>query len=102
MNPAQTISDQQLDQMIDAVRPGLRGMLRNALTLSDPCSMLRIGLIPLKSGQQWEVVIAVLAEPFARMAKCALLDGWGSAMQSYEKLQAPTPQGAGGFQIPGV
>lgn len=89
---------QLLDGLIEQFRPQLRQMLAAAISLQQPFAMVPVGKAPLPSGQQWDIFVAVLIEPFACVAQGALVHGMGSALESYAKLNPAAPQG--GFDVP--
>jgi hypothetical protein len=102
MNP-QPITDQQIDALIETARPQLRAMIRGVFQ-GEPLHFLKIGEQPLPSGQTWQVVVAVMNEPFAAVASGTLMQGVPALMKAYEKLNKPAEPAipsTAGFSIPG-
>jgi hypothetical protein len=96
------ITDQQIDALIEQVRPQLRQMIRGVFQ-GEPLHFLEIGKMPLPSGQTWQVVIAVMNEAFAGVASGTLMVGLPAFMKAYEKMNKPAavPVSEGAFSIPG-
>jgi hypothetical protein len=102
VNP-QPITDQSLDALIEAARPNLREALRRGLQDLVPVSMMEAAIIPLPSGQQWKLVLAVMTEPMAALAGAVLLTGVPAMSAAFQKAQdpAPVPPTSGGLMVPG-
>lgn len=98
MTPDQEL-DARVDAVIEAATPNLKIALRNVLSSRDHAAMFDAAYMPLPSGQQWQVSIAVMSEPFAAIATPILSIGMNAMMRSFEKLQKPAEPG---FSVPGV
>jgi hypothetical protein len=95
------ITDAQLDALIEQARPNLRASIRAAIEQLSPIHFFEIAKVPLESGQQWQLSIAVMLEPMAGLISGMILQGVPPMMQAYEKLKAPAPQ-KNGLSIPGM
>lgn len=103
MTPSpQELSDEALDQLIEAARPSLRHMLRSTIKNEVPIHMVEIAKVPLPSGQQWSVTLAVMNEPFSVLAACTLMQGVPGMRAAFDKLNAKpeTADPPPGFEIP--
>jgi hypothetical protein len=96
----QPITDEQLDALIEAVRPQLRGMMRGAFEKLIPVHFLEVGKIPLPSGAQWQVVLAVMTEPMAALVGATALSGFPAMQAAFEKLREQPA--TTGFSVPGA
>jgi hypothetical protein len=98
---AQPISDEGLDQLIDAMRPQIREAIR-AVFEGSQCNMFELAQLPLPSGQKWSLVMAIMIEPFAAFAAHALMQGVPAMRASFEKQNAPAPSlpAGSGFEFP--
>lgn len=107
MNPqpqTQPVTDEQLDSLIEAARPNLRNCFRAAIEQHAPVHFFEVAKLPLASGAEWSLVIAVMIEPFAALAGATMLQGMPAMQAAYAKLQkAPetAPLGSG-FSVPGT
>lgn len=97
-----SITDQQIDDLIEAAKPNFRIALRAAMEHSAPAHMFEIAKLPLTSGQEWPVVVAILLEPMAAMLTHTILQGVPAMFAAYEKAQKPAAPQASGFAIPGA
>jgi hypothetical protein len=94
----QPVTDQAIDALIEASRDNLRAAIRAAVEKLAPVHLFEIAKVPLQSGQQWNLVIAVMLEPMAGLVGATMLQGVPAMMAAYEKMQVkPVP-----FSIPGA
>lgn len=98
------ITDVQLDALIETARPVLRDCLRAAIKDYAPVHFIELGKIPLASGAEWSLMLAVMIEPFAALAGATMLQGMPAMQAAYAKLQkAPEiPPPGSGFSVPGT
>jgi len=96
----QPITDESIDALIEQAKPILRQSIRAAITQLVPIHLLEIAKIPLPSGQQWQLVLAVMTEPASNLVAGTMLNGFPSMIAAFEKMQKPAPQS--GFSIPGT
>jgi hypothetical protein len=96
-----TITDTQLDALIEAARPNLRAAIRASVEQLSPIHFFEIAKVPLQSGQEWTLNIAVMLEPMSTLISGMILQGVPPMMQAYEKLKAPEPAKSG-FSVPGA
>lgn len=100
----QPATDEQLNALIEQAKPALRESIRAAIEKLAPIQMFEIAKVPLQSGQQWQLVIAVMLEPMSALVSGTVLQGVPTMMAAYEKLQkpaAPAPK-PNAFGIPGA
>lgn len=81
-----SMTDQQLDALIDEQKPHLRIALRSVLE-GQAVHLFNIGSLPLANGQHWNVVCTILAEPLAHLIEGLVGEGFRKMSQSYAKLQ---------------
>ena len=95
------ITDEQLDSLIESNRQNFRTALRACMESLQPIMWFEIAKLPLPSGEQWQVGVAIALEPMAQMMMALSLQGMPAMEAAYRKLQTPQnpPQGAG-FTIP--
>lgn len=64
--------------------------------------MMEAAIIPLPSGQQWKLVLAVMTEPMAALAGAVLLTGVPAMSAAFQKAQdQASPRPSGGLMVPG-
>lgn len=100
----QPATDEQINALIEQCRPALLNSIRAAIEKLAPIQMFEIAKVPLQSGQQWQLVIAVMLEPMSALVSGTVLQGVPAMMGAYEKLQKPAapPSKPNAFGIPGA
>ena len=79
-----TITDSQIDAHLETIKPRLRAAIRAAFEQLAPVNFLKLAEIPLPSGQTWQLVLAVMTEPTAKLF-------WGTqAWQAYQRCLPAT------------
>jgi hypothetical protein len=95
------MTDQQIDAYIEMARPNLRAAIRASVEQLSPIHFFEIGKVPLQSGGEWSLNIAVMLEPMSGLISGMILHGVPPMMQAYEKLKSPEPPKTG-FSVPGA
>ena len=100
-NAPQPLTDESIDALIEAARPALRSSIRASIEKLVPVHMFEVAKIPLPSGQQWQLVIAVMTEPMSSILAATALQGFPAMLAAFEKMQKPAAPPSG-FSIPGA
>ncbi len=97
------ITDASIDALIEQAKPVLRSSIRAACEQLIPIHLVEIGKIPLPSGQQWQLVLAIMTEPMSNLVSAVALQGYPGIFSAFEKAQksAEPAKVSGGFSIPG-
>ena len=101
-NQAQPITDESIDALIEAARPALRNSIRAAVEKLMPIHLFEIAKIPLQTGQQWQLVIAVMTEPMSALLSGTALHGFPGMMAAFEKMQKQAAAAPSSSLIPGA
>jgi hypothetical protein len=94
------VTDEQIDALIESVKPNLRAAIRASFAPTfAPAHFLIMGTIPLPSGQEWKLVLAVMSEPTAEIVGTLVLQGVPGMTAAWQKMASPP---AAGFSAPGL
>lgn len=98
------ITDSQIDAHLESIKHRLRAAIRAAYDQLAPVNFLKVSDIPLPSGQNWQLVLAVMIEPMAELLAHTAMAGAPAMLASYAKMQqsatpGPTPSDS---LIPGL
>ena len=92
MNPQQapTITNEQIDQILNSQREALRNIYRAVASMQAPCGGVKLVDLPLPNGQTMGILLYLANEPMANLI-AGTIQGFDGMSKTFQRLQgAPT------------